>query len=193
MRPSKISLVCGGAWLLLVGIASAGWIVPVYAESARLEREIAELEAELAKPADGPEVIERLATQVTQLEALMHERMRPIPDDSDVAGLMLELSLVLDELGLVEREVTTGAPKQLDEARSMPMSVLLRGEFLSIYAAVRHIEALPRLVRVQHVRILTDRSRQALPNRTGVVEAELVIEVFFAPRDIAGLPPGEDA
>lgn len=169
---------------LVAAIAIGALIVPQYNRSRTLRREIKEFHAELAKPNSGPEVIGTLTNQLETLRSLADRRMTPIPQESNVAGLITELSAMLDSLGLSHREITTGDSRRLDEASSMPMTVTLQGPFPSIAEAVMQIESLPRLVRVQRLRVSTEQSRRGEVDRSGVVRADVLIEVFFAPRDV---------
>ena len=66
-----------------------------------------------------------------------------------------QLDSVSRDLGVTDREITTGGANKLDDASTMPMSVTAQGRFLSVYEAVRWIESLPRLVRGQRLRIDT--------------------------------------
>jgi len=178
------AILLGAGWVgvLAVGIGFA--ILPAWRSSQRLRAEIVELRTEASKPTDGPEVIRALETELEALVVLGANRTTPIPVDSDVAGLMRDFSAMLDELGLTRRELTTGVPRQLDEASSMPMSMNLEGNFPQIYEAARYIESLPRLVRVQRFRVQSPSLGTGAVDRTAPVKAELLIDVFYQPRVI---------
>ena len=102
--------------------------------------------------------------------------------ESDIAGLMKTLSETLNDLGLSERDITTRPVKSHGDAQSLPVTVVLTGPFTSIYDAIARIETIPRLVRVERLRIGGDAPRggEATP-RDGVVRAEFSIDAFFAP------------
>ncbi len=176
----------------MAGVALAAFVVPGYREASALSEEIGEYRAELGKPNSGPEVIGRLSQELETLRSLSDRRMTPIPESSDVAGLIRELSSMLDELGLHRREITTGESRTLEEASSMPMTVTLHGPFPAVAEAVRRIESLGRLVRVQRLRVSSEQPRRGEIDRSGAVRADLLIEVFYAPRDVldAGAPGG---
>jgi Tfp pilus assembly protein PilO len=162
-------------------------VMPAHQSRQHLRDEIVALEEELSKPNSSPELIARLEDQLGRLEALRDQRMKPIPDDRDVAGLVRDLSEMLDDLRLTEREITTGASKDLDEATSMPMSVMLRGPFPAIAEAVERIESLERLVRVQRLRVTAGRSGKGTVDRGGSVRADIMIEVFYDPREVMAM------
>lgn len=191
IRKADLWLAAGWAGLVAAGVGLL--IVPGVREDSRLRKEIDGLTAELAKPANGPEVIERLSMDLRTLREFGKGRMTPIPAESDVAGLMKSLSTTLQELGLDQRDVTTRSPKVLEDASSMPMSVTLSGPFPRIYEALAGIESLPRLVRMERLRISQDEARSGKFDRTGRVRAELSVEAFFSPRAVAAAPGGGEA
>jgi Tfp pilus assembly protein PilO len=168
----------------LVVITTGLFIVPGFSESRRLSGEIRSYSQELRKPNSGPEVIGRLGEELETLRSLADRRMTPIPATSDVAGLIGDLSSMLDEVGLGSREITTGQSETLNEASSMPMTVTLRGTFPAVAEAVHRIEALPRLVRVKRLRVSSNQPRNGEVDRSGIVRADILIDVFYAPRDV---------
>lgn len=174
----------GAGWLGLLAAGVGLAVVPTWRSLQRLRADIVELRSEASKPTDGPEVIRALEAELEALTLLGANRTTPIPNDSDVAGLMRDFSAMLDELGLTRRELTTGVPRQLDEASSMPMSMNLEGNFPQIYEAARYIESLPRLVRVQRFRVQSSTPGSGAVDRTAPVKAELLIDVFYQPRVI---------
>lgn len=176
-RISNRSLALGFAALVLGGSAIA--VLPPTLARSHLRRELETLEVELAKPVDGPEVVDRLTADLATLREFGKGRMTPIPAESDVAGLMGVLSGILTDLGLDRRDITTRAPKTFDGAHSMPVTVVLTGDFTSVYRAVARIEDLPRLVRVERLRVALDNHREHDPQRDGVVRADLSIDAFY--------------
>lgn len=175
---------------VLLSVSVGAVIVPAYRHSRKLSREIERSQIELAKPNSGPEVIGRLTEELETLRALSDHRMTPIPQESNVAGLITDLSAMLDSLGLLRREITTGESVALEEASSMPMTVSLRGPFPGVAEAVRRIESMARLVRVERLRVSSDQPRRGEVNRSGEVRADLLIEVFYAPRDVLASTEG---
>lgn len=186
-RPNHHTML-GAGWFLATVLTA--WLViwPAHRDFRALEREIETKRAELSNPGDGPEAIEKLATDLAALRKFGDERMTPIPSESGVAQLVRELSLAFDELGLRDREITTGGAKPLEEASAMPMTIMLGGKFPAIHRAVTQIESLNRLVRVQRLRIATEKPTTQGFDRSGRVRADVLLDVFYAPRSLAGAP-----
>ncbi len=143
----------------------------------------ASLRAELAKPADGPEVIARYAQELEDLRRFGEGRTTPIPEQSDIAGLMGQLDRSLKHAKLTQPAITTQKPKEYDEASALSLMLKLEGRFTSVYEAVREIEGLPRLVRVGRMRISAAGEKREEMSREGLVDAEVLIEAFYAPKD----------
>ena len=184
MKLSRETCILSAAWVGVLGASVGLLVVPSLRRTAAIEAEVVNLRIEAAKPSDGPEVIAGLTRELEALRSRGETRMTPIPEQSDIAGLMRELSGKLDELGLEKRELVQGTAKRLEEASLVPMSVLIEGPFPKIYNVARYLEGLPRLVRVQRLRLAMPGAGRETIDRSGVVHAELMIDVFFEPRKV---------
>lgn len=178
---TRAELMLSGGVALLTVAGTAGLWLPIMHRSSQITAEIRKLEADLAKPSDSPERIETLRQQAEQLERRGAGRTAEIPDEAGVADLVKSISARLDAMNLPKREITTGATRQLDEASTLPVTMMLEGPFLSIVDMVREIEGLPRLVRVQRVRIArTDRGK--FEDAGNQLRADLVLDAFYGAR-----------
>ena len=173
-----------GASLAAFVLGSVSFVIyPAWAQGRATELRIQSLTEELAKPVDGPEIIQALTDELETVRKQQGDRVRPIPEESDASGLIRGLSEHLDSLGIVDRTITTGQAKTLSHASLMPMTVMMRGDYSQVSQAIRYIETIDRLVRLQRVRIAAGSlSRSPDASRSGIVQAELLIDVFYAPR-----------
>ncbi len=189
MRRSDLWL--GAGLLGMAGLAFGLFIMPAAKNRSAESVEVERLRAEYAKPFNGPEVVERLTGDLTTLKQFGEGRMTPIPEESDIAGLMGKLSSTLAELKLDQRDITTRVARSLDGASVMPVAVTLYGPFERVYEAIGRIEALPRLVRVGRLRITTDGASGADRSRSGLVKAELTIDAFYNPTQVSDAQGGK--
>lgn len=166
------------AWVALVALGGVAVVAPSVRSIQALADERAELEDRVARSDDGAAAVRRLQEVLADVKNRAGRDVRPIPTDSDVASLIRSLTAQLDRLSIGEREITTGAATRLDDVSTMPMSVRAEGNFLSVYDALRWIESLPRLVRVQRLKFETDKLGDGSPGR---VRADLLLDLFFAP------------
>lgn len=183
MRRSDLWLA--GAWVAMVGLGAGLVVAPAAKTRNDSINEIARLKAQHAQPFNGPETVERLSADLRSLTQFGEGRMTPIPQESDIAGLMGSLSGTLSSLNLEQRDITTRAARNLDGASVMPVAVTLHGPFERVYEAIDRIEGMPRLVRVGRLRVTTDGPESAQRARSGTVKAELTIDAFYRPTTIS--------
>ncbi len=177
--PKTGTLAAGLAALGALGVFGVVW--PQVSSIRALIAERSELQERIGRRDDGAAALERLQDELESQRARAAAYVTPIPEFADTASLIRAISRRLDALGMREREITTGAPTKHDMVSVMPMSVTLRGDFLSIYEAVRWIESLPRLVRVDRLKIKHEKGATSAEGLAGRVEAEILLQVFFAP------------
>lgn len=171
----------GVAGLTLAGVLGA-WL-PIINRGRSIEQAIAGLESELAKPADTPERINKLRAQVEKLESRGRGRTADIPRDSEVAKLVQDLSASLDTLGITRREITTGSPRPVDQALSLPVTVMVSGDFGSLVSLLRQIEQFPRLVRVDRMKLGPASRTKGEEPTDGMLRADLVLNAFYLGSD----------
>lgn len=181
-RSTVLKLALGWVILAVGGFAIFVW--PRVSGLMRLGDERAQLQQRVVQADDGAAELTRLSQRLERLRRRAEEQTKEIPPESDVAGLIRQLTARLDQLGMSEREITTGSPIQLAQARSLPMTVSMTGRFLSVHRSIRWIESLPRLVRVKRVTIELPDQRSGSDSfdwRRPEVDAEMVLDVFYAP------------
>ncbi len=189
MRRSDLMLA--GGLTLVVGLTVGNVLLPALRARIRTVHEIERLRAEHARPFNGPEVVERLSADLRTLRVFGEGRMTPIPEDSDIAGLMGSLGRTLSDLKLEQRDITMRQARALDGASVMPVAVTIYGPFQRIYQAIGAIESLPRLVRVGRLRVVSNESGGVKRSADGEVKAELTIDAFYSPTTITGKSPGD--
>lgn len=182
--PSNLQL--GLAWAALAGLLGGGAIWPRWRGVTHLERRSVSL-AQMINEADDVNAQIRVLTEwMLEIEDRVRASTTPIPEESAVAELVRDLTDEFRELGITDREITTGAPSMGEQAAALPMTIVVRGSFTSVLASIRWIESLPRLVRIR--RITIDRADKWSPDAPRVT-AELLLDAFFDPKPI---PEGVD-
>lgn len=189
MRKSDIWLTLG--WIAMTGSIALFMVLPHARQRQQLVGDVLRLRTELNAPDQAPELIREIEASLEVLEEFRAGRVTKIPEESDVAGLMQSISRTLSELRLDQRDITTNRPKALEYASSLPVSVTLTGSFPRIFRALEKIETLPRLIRVDRLKISAPTSGNGSIDRTGEVRAEMSVSTFFAPRSVADVTPGE--
>ena len=180
MRKSDLWLGVGCVGVIAGGIGVG--VLPAVQHGRDLRAQASGLVLELSTPADGPEVIAELREDLERLRRFGEGRMTPIPEESDIAGLMGQLDRSLVGAGITQPAITTQKPKELDEASALGLMLKVEGGFPAVYEAVREIEGLGRLVRVGRFRVEAAGEQRGEVSRGGDVRAEVLIEAFYAPK-----------
>lgn len=186
-RSENTKLIAGVVVLAALALVLGVW--PNVKGLERLGETRADLVSRVERSDDGDAALERLAGELGEHKLDARVRLRPIPEDGDVGGLIRAMSDEFAQLGLGRPEIKTGRPIEHDDAMALPMTVEIRGTFLNIADVIQWVESLDRLVRVRKVRIESPRSGTAESDFSEVLEAELVLDVFYAPRFESPLEP----
>ena len=179
----RISIAFAVAWALMIIVGVATLILPSWRASQAIGVELNELRDEIERSGNQPDVINDLTDRLAILQSFGDGRMTPIPEQSDIAGMMETLTRTLDEHGLTDREIKMGSVKELERASSIPMTVVVKGDFNAVFSAVREVESMDRLIRISRFRMGNDNGRPVELDRNGAVNGTLTMDVFFAPRD----------
>ncbi len=190
MKPS-INLTMTMWMCGLIALSFGVLVYPNLASIQRLKAEKIDLKERVARSDDGAAKLRDLSAQLIESKRVLADETTPIPEDGDIAGLIRELTSRLESMNVREREITTGSPIRHEDASSMPMSVSMTGGFVSVFDTIQWAERLPRLVRVQRVKIKRPLNKDGVESRaTGPVEADLLLDVMFAPRSFGPPPEG---
>ncbi len=127
-RPAQLAAVV----VALVAVAALGYLTlisPKRAAASDLERETAAVEAQIAEyraatPAQQA-VVAAKAAEVFRLAKAM-------PDTTDMPGVMLELSAVAADTGIVFDSIAPGGPTAGSGYQALPITVVFRGHFYNL-------------------------------------------------------------
>jgi Tfp pilus assembly protein PilO len=178
---SPTNLQLGLTWLALASLLGGAAIWPRWRDITRLERRSLGLSQMINEADDVNAQIRVLTEWMLEIEDRVRASTTPIPAQSGVADLVRDLTDKFRELGITDREITTGAPSLGEQSAALPMTVVVRGSFTSVLASIRWIESLPRLVRIRRVKI--DRAEDWSFDSPRVT-AEFLLDAFFDPKPI---------
>jgi hypothetical protein len=196
LSPAATSAI--GVACVLV-IALAGWfllISPQRSRAADLDKQIADVEAQVS------------TARSAQMEAANFEPIRAadlfrltkaMPADNDMAGVLLELSRVAGETGIVFESIIPGATTPAGTFRVQPIDVVFNGNF---YSLSDFLYRLRNLVAVQKGRLIANGRLFAVDKLQFVegdrgfpyVKAVLTVSAFlYGTGPVAGAPPAATA
>lgn len=179
-RLSEGKLLSGLVAMSLLGLGVG--VYPSVTNTSDLIAEAGELEGRVERSDDGAAALDRLHATLAERETEARERLRKIPQDGDVGGLIRDMSHAFERLGLGKPEIKTGRPIDGEDAQALPMTVEIRGGFLELMGAVTWVERLDRLVRVRKLEFTAPTSRERDPLFGEPLEGEITLDVYYAPR-----------
>jgi type IV pilus assembly PilO-like protein len=183
-----------GIGVVLV-IALGGWflaISPQHSRAADLDKQVVAVEAEIS------------AARSAQMEAANFQPIKAadlfrltkaMPADSDMSGVLLELSHVAGDTGIVFESITPGSTTAAGSFRVQPIDVVFSGDF---YSLSDFLYRLRNLVAVQKGRLIANGRLFAVDKLQFVegdggfpaIKALLTVSAFlYGTGPVAGAPP----
>ncbi len=178
--------ICGSLSVLILGGALLVW--PSLKETQATRQEITLLQKKIMGLAEQTKTVEALADELNLANLRVESELKVIPQAADIAGLMRKLSLPVDGSTVLDQTFTAGNPNDavIGEEfieRAMPLTVDMEATFESVFALIRSVETMDRLVRVSSVRMAVDRTGNE-PD-VPVLDASVGLEVIYKPLTFA--------
>jgi hypothetical protein len=192
LSPAVTAAIGVGITLL---VAAAGWFLlvsPQRSRAAELADETQSVEAQISE-ARRAEIALGDAKPIAVAD--LFRLTKAMPDDNDMAGVMLELSQVAGETGIVFEQIVPQPTLAAGAFRAQPIQLVFTGNF---YELSDFLYRLRNLVSVQRGRLLANgrlfavdklqfvESDEKFPN----IKALLTVSAFlYGTGPVAGAPP----
>ena len=137
-------LIAGGMVLLFVGVV---WY-PDRRERARIDERTEAAYTELGIGNDTSQAVGQWHTRVVKLRAEKDAFEAYVPQQNEMAQVLHGLTQGLRANGIEEQEVETGKPTAYAKYTATPLMLEFEAPFPVAYAALRRVEKLPRLMRI---------------------------------------------
>lgn len=153
-------------------------------EAAR--REICSKEARLVGLRELTSRIGDLGREIDARESELARLDARLPEREDVDGLLKEITRIAQQVDLSVRTVKGDRPVAAGAAMEVPLSLVLEGSFDALYDFLLALEALPRITRIQSMKVAAiGADPHAIAGRgggggRGGVRAELGLSVYFS-------------
>ncbi|MBI1304297.1 MAG: type 4a pilus biogenesis protein PilO [Phycisphaera sp.] len=171
----------------LVGMPVAAYVfvfAPRNEEIASARAEIRNKEARLASLRQLNSQIGDLGREIEDRQVELAKLNERLPDQEGLDGLLKELTRIAQRTGVSVRTVKGDKPLSAGAAMEIPLNLTVEGDFGGYYEFLLAVEGLPRITRVQSMRITrlgSDPHRKSKPTHAapGEIRAELTLSIYF--------------
>lgn len=149
IRAVVIAVVCAG-------IGYGVWLKDVQVqlqELAKVEQEEVELRQTLDTKQKKAANLEALKEQLAEMKQSFGDMIRQLPDKTEVAGLIVDISQTGLAAGLTFELFKPGKEKPAEFYSELPISIRVVGEYHQFGEFVSGIAALPRIVTTHNINI----------------------------------------
>ena len=150
--PFKIGLIV----IVFAAIVAAGWYLDwtkQWDQLAKVEREEVEKMSELESKQKKAANLEALKEQMQEMEQSFGDMLRQLPNKTEVAGLLVDISQTGLGAGL-EFELFKPLPEKPTEFYAeLPIEIKVQGEYHQLGEFVSGVAALPRIVTTHNIDI----------------------------------------
>lgn len=144
-KPAKIVFIV----LVCVLIGVGGYYFLISDSIARLDAERhreGDLKSQFEVKAALAGNLNAYRQQMVELEALVEDQLRQLPDKSEVAGLLDDISFIAADNGLKLRRINWEAEVQREFSTELPMRIEVTGNYHQLGQFSADVAALPRIV-----------------------------------------------
>ncbi|MFL1403968.1 type 4a pilus biogenesis protein PilO [Marinobacter sp. M1N3S26] len=136
--------------LIIVGLIVGGgywfFIKDQYAQLEKVERKEAELRQEYERKAYQVANLEVFKQQMAEMEETFGALVRQLPSDTEVPGLLEDITNTALGSGLSLQEIQLQSEKQRDFYIELPINIQVSGSYHELASFVSSIAGLPRIV-----------------------------------------------
>jgi hypothetical protein len=176
-------------------IALAGWFLAISPQRSRasdLDKQIVDVEAQISQARSA----QMEAANFKPIKAADLFRLtKAMPSDSDMSGVLLELSRVAGETGIVFESITPGATAPVGSFRVQPIQLLFSGDFYSLsdfLYRLRNLVAVQKGQLIANGRLFAVDKLQFIEGEGGFpsIQASLSVSAFlYGTGPVAGAAP----
>jgi len=163
-------------FILLVGVAAAGYQYMIKPANDSLARGKSELDAKMAQLANfqkATEAAEDMTKQLEQLQEAMEFFESKLPPKSQIHEVLEQVTVIAQKQGLKPKTIRTLKRKDNSGYIEQPLKMELEGNFSSFYSFLLELEKLPRIMKIRELDL--DKHRE----NEGQIAADFIVSIFF--------------
>lgn len=190
MSTSRHLLIAVAGLVVIVLLGGAVLVWPNNREAGVVTEQIARLQKKITALSIRNKQVAQLDREVKEAARRRDAQCKRIPTSPQIADLIGRLSQEVDGVTVRDQRFTAGEPYDAtiglgSTVRAAPLTIDMVARFDSVFALIRAVETMDRLVRVALVRF--HRPREANDTEDGpLVAATIRLEVIFEPLQVKG-------
>jgi type IV pilus assembly protein PilO len=122
---------------------------------SEVEKKEPGLKAEFERQWDKAVNLEKYRTQMSEMQETFGQLLRQLPKDTEVDGLLEDLSYSITTSNLVEKSIRLENENKLDFYSELPIKIEVEGDFHALGDFISEVSALPRIVTLHNFEIST--------------------------------------
>jgi type IV pilus assembly protein PilO len=151
-------LIVKSIFLLVVAVAVFAAVYfldtePQLISLAEVEKKEPGLKSEFERQWDKAVNLEKYRTQMSEMQETFGQLLRQLPKDTEVDGLLEDLSYSITTSNLVEKSIRLENENKLDFYSELPIKIVVEGDFHALGDFISEVSALPRIVTLHNFEI----------------------------------------
>jgi type IV pilus assembly protein PilO len=120
---------------------------------AEVEKKEPGFKTEFERQWDKAVNLEKYRTQMSEMQETFGQLLRQLPKDTEVDGLLEDLSYSITTSNLVEKSIRLENENKLDFYSELPIKIEVEGDFHALGDFISEVSALPRIVTLHNFQI----------------------------------------
>jgi len=183
MSDSKHIMLAIGLFLAVLMLGGTTLVVPNAREVRAINDRIADLQFRSEGVEQTAALVEDLSRMMSDAQRKVNQDLKPIPSEPGIASMIRRLSLTIDGETVVDQTFNVGSvneplPEMYPAIRGVPVTMEMTSTFESIYAVLRTVESMDRLVRLRAFRVRAPEN-QVNGHGEPIIQTTLEIEAVY--------------
>jgi len=163
-------------FILLVGVAVAGYQYMIKPANANLAKAKGRLDAKMAQLASfqkASAAAEDMTKQLEQLQEAIQFFESKLPPKSQIHEVLEQVTVIAQKQGLKPKTIRTLTRKDNSGYIEQPLKMELEGNFSAFYSFLLELEKLPRIMKIRELDLDKHRDNE------GQIAASFIVSIFF--------------
>ncbi len=148
---------------------------------AEAKAEVQQKQQKLAQLEQATQNMEDLGAEIEKLSEAIDLFERKLPEKQEVEGILQDVWNLASEHQLTPKSIRTEKEQGTAQYTELPIKMVIVGDFDGFYEFLLDLEKLPRITRTPTMQL-----KKLHRDEEGVMQADLVLSIFFEGESLAG-------